>query len=404
MAKIWHIIKYEYTRHVFQKRFLFSLLSLPALVIVMIGMVVLIAFFSIDKTPVGYLDLSGVLDDPVRETQESTIFNPIIEFLPYASEQQAKADLEDGKIQAYYILPESYPNQLDARLVYLEEPAAEIQGQFANFVFQNLSIFKDLDPQVLERLAEGNTITLKALDGSREMQQNQWYLFLLPFIIGIMFVIVVLTSGGYLLQAVVEEKENRTMEIVITSVSPSQLMTGKIIGDIGVGLTQLVVWLVFGWLGLVIGGQFIPSLSDFSLPSGYIGLLLLILLPAFIMIAAIMAAIGATMTELREAQQFQSLITLPMMIPFYISSSLMMNPNSSLAIILSYFPLTAPLTVLMRMGFTTIPAWQIALNIAGLILYAVLAVWFAGRAFRLGMLQYGKKLSFKEIFSKGKLS
>jgi ABC-2 type transport system permease protein len=402
MTKIWHIIKYEYTRHVFQKRFLFSLLSLPALVIVMIGVVLLIAFFSIEKTPVGYIDLSGVLDDPVRETQESTIFNPVIEFLPYSSEQQAKADLEDGKIQAYYILPESYPNQLDVRLIYLEEPDSEIQGQFASFVFQNLSMFKDLDPQILERLAEGNTITLKALDGSREMQQDQWFLFVSPFIVGIMFVIVLLTSGGYLLQAVVEEKENRTMEIVITSVSPRQLMTGKIIGDIGVGLTQLVIWLVFGWLALKIGGQFLPFLSDFSLPAGYVGLLLLVLLPSFVMIAAIMAAIGATMTELREAQQFQSLITLPMMIPFYISSSIMMNPNSSIAIILSYFPLTAPLTIIMRMGFTTIPTWQIGINIAILIIFAGLAVWFAGRAFRLGMLQYGKKLSFKEIFSKGK--
>jgi len=215
-----------------------------------------------------------------------------------------------------------------------------------------------------------------------------------------MFMVVVMTSGGYLLQAVVEEKENRTMEIVITSVNPGQLMTGKIIGNIAVGLTQLVIWLIFGWIGLSVGGHFWPILQDFSLPANYIGILLLIMLPSFIMIAAIMAAIGSTMTEMREAQQVSGLFSLPIMIPYYISSTIMMNPNGTVAVVLSYFPLTAPITLLMRMAFTVVPPWQIAVNIAILVIFAVFAIWFAGRAFRMGMLRYGKKLSIKEILGK----
>jgi ABC-2 type transport system permease protein len=401
MFKIWQIIKYEYQQHVFQKRFLFSLLSLPILVIVMVGLVFIIAFFQVDETPLGYIDLSSVLDNSTRISEEGTLFNPIVDFIPYTSEENARADLEQGIIQAYYILPQSYPETLEVQLIYLEEPSSDIQNQFEDFILQNISIFQNLEPQVLERLSEGSTITMKALDGSREMRQDQWFLIMVPFIAGLLFVIVILTSGGYLLQAVVEEKENRTMEIMITSISPAGLMVGKIIGNIGVGLTQLVVWLIFGWIGLKIGALFVPFLSGFSLPSGYIGVLLLVLLPAFVMIAAMMAAIGAIMTELREAQQFQSLITLPMLIPFYVASSIMMNPNSSLAIILSYFPLTAPLTLLMRLGFSTIPTWQIILHIALLFVFAALSFWFAGRAFRSGMLQYGKKLSFKEILIKG---
>jgi len=88
------------------------------------------------------------------------------------------------------------------------------------------------------------------------------------------------------------------------------------------------------------------------------------------------------------------------MIPYYISSSIIENPNSPLAVGLSYFPLTAPITILMRMAFTVVPAWQIALNIGILVGFAILAIWFAGRAFRLGMLVYGKKLSFGDVLRK----
>jgi ABC-2 type transport system permease protein len=190
------------------------------------------------------------------------------------------------------------------------------------------------------------------------------------------------------------------MEILITSVTPRQLMTGKIIGNIGVGLTQLVVWLIFAWVGLIIAGRFIPVVQNISISTDYIVVLLLVFLPSFVMVAAIMAAIGATMTETKEAQQISSLFSLPMMIPYYLSSTIMMNPNGPLAMILSFFPITAPITLTIRMGFTVIPAWQIAINIAILVIFAILAIWFAGKAFRMGMLRYGKKLSIAEVLKK----
>ena len=400
MNKIWQIIKYEYRRHVFQKRFLVSLLSLPAVVVVMVGVGLLVAFFSIDTSPVGYIDRSGILENPQRPEMDAGFLEPEIEFIAYQDEDQAQQELETGELQGYYVIPETYPETLEVELVYLDLPGSGVQEQFDAFIRENLNTFQNLDPQVEERLQEGSTVTITSLDGSREIRDDQWFMIFTPFIAGIMFVIVVMTSGGYLLQAVVEEKENRTMEIVITSVTPTQLMAGKIVGDIGVGLTQLVIWLVFGWIGLTIGGQFFPFLQDFSLPTDYIVVLFLILLPSFVMVAAIMAAIGSTMTELREAQQVQGLFTLPMMIPYYLASTIMMNPNGTLAMVLSFFPLTAPITILMRMAFTVVPAWQIAIIVSILVIFAAIAIWFAGRAFRMGMLRYGKKLSIKEIFGK----
>jgi ABC-2 type transport system permease protein len=399
MSKLWLIIRNEYMRHVFHKRFLFSLLSLPAVVLVMVGVALLIAFFATDTTPIGYVDPSGVLANPISLSESSDIFDPTIQFIAIEDQDQAQADLEAGALQAYYVLPADYPQNNQVELFYLKEPDSNFTYQFENFVRFTLMENANINPEVIDRLSQGFDYTLESADGSRQMRDDQWYLAFTPYIAGIMFMVVVMTSGGYLLQAVVEEKENRTMEIVITSVSPSQLMTGKILGNIGVGLTQLVVWLVFIWIGLKVAGNFWPMMADFSLPPNYIAVMLLLLLPSFVMVAAIMAAIGSTMTEMREAQQISGMFSLLFMAPIYAASTIMQNPNGTLAIVLSYFPLTSPITILMRMSFTVVPAWQIAINVALLVVFALLAIWFATKAFRLGMLQYGKKLTFKEILN-----
>ena len=277
---------------------------------------------------------------------------------------------------------------------------AEAQNQFMQWVRQNLDTFKAFDPLVLERLEEGSLFTMTTLDGSREMQQDQWFLLILPIIAGITFIIVVLTSGGYLLQAVVEEKENRTMEIVITSVTPTQLMVGKTIGNISVGLTQLAVWLIFSWIGLSIAGRFWPALNNISIPGEMFLVMAFLFLPSFIMIAAIMSTIGAIVTEMREAQQISGVFSLFVTIPLYVITPMMMNPNGTLALVLSFFPPTAPIAVMLRMALTTVPTWQIVVNVLALVIFAILSMWLAGHAFRLGMLQYGKRLSLKELFRK----
>lgn len=400
MYKVWQIIKYEYQRHVFNKRFLFSLLSLPITILAMAIAAFVIAFIMIDTSPVGYIDFSTVLSDPVPVEIKGDIFNPVIDFVPYANEAQAQQDLEAGQIQAYYVIPEGFPENRDVDLLYKELPESAVQTQFRQLILQNLDLFQDIDPQVRIRLQEGSQLTMATVDDSREMREDQWFLIIMPILAGIIFIITVMTSGGYLLQAVVEEKENRTMEIVITSVTPSQLMTGKTIGNISVGLTQLVVWLVFGWVGLVIGARFWPFLSEISLPAHVIVVMLLVFLPAFVMVAAIMSTIGAIMTEMSEAQQVSGLFSLLVTIPFYVVTPIMSNPNGTLALVLSFFPLTAPITILLRMAFTNLPAWQIAVNVVVLSIVAAFSVWLAGRAFRMGMLQYGKRLSFKDLFRK----
>jgi ABC-2 type transport system permease protein len=141
-------------------------------------------------------------------------------------------------------------------------------------------------------------------------------------------------------------------------------------------------------------------LENVQLPVELILLAVVMMAPAFVMIAALMAAVGATVTEAREGQQVVGIFTMVMWAPYFMMVTLMEYPNSPLSVALSLFPLTAPLAMLMRAGFTVIPACQVALSVGLLVASAAGAIWLAGRAFRLGMLRYGKRLRWKEVFSR----
>jgi len=134
-------------------------------------------------------------------------------------------------------------------------------------------------------------------------------------IAGIGFIIAMFTSGGYLMQAVVEEKENRTMEVIITSVSSTQFMAGKIIGDTCVGLTQILAWLLLIIIPILVERNAVPFLQSIQLSAQTLAVLGFTMLPSFVLVAALMATIGATVTEAREGQQMTGLISLPVWIP-----------------------------------------------------------------------------------------
>jgi ABC-2 type transport system permease protein len=219
-------------------------------------------------------------------------------------------------------------------------------------------------------------------------------------VVSILFVIAVMSSGGYLLQALVEEKENRTMEIVVTSVSPNQLMAGKIIGNLSVGLTQLLVWMAIAALVLIGFGDRIPFMQNLQIPWEELILSLLLMLPAFVFTSALMAIIGSTVTESQEASQVTGLITLPIFLPYYFLSFILQNPNGTFARILSYFPMSAPLAMSTRIAITNVPTWEIILVFVIMILFSLLMIWLAGRAFRQGMLQYSKRVSLKQLLKK----
>jgi ABC-2 type transport system permease protein len=153
-------------------------------------------------------------------------------------------------------------------------------------------------------------------------------------------------------------------------------------------------------LVILVGRNYVDFLKGIHFSVASVGLLLAILIPSFVMISGLMAAVGAIVTDGREAQQLTSLFTLPVLLPYWFTYQIMTNPNGPLPVALSFFPLTAPVTLTMRMGFANIPVWQVVLNIAILVASAIGALWLAGRTFRLGMLRYGQRLSWREIIGR----
>jgi ABC-2 type transport system permease protein len=396
MSKFWRIASHEYSRHVFRRRFLLPLFSVPLIIVFTVVLVLVIIRMDSNPTPIGYIDHSGLLANPIPQPAPKWP-ERMVPMRRYTDEASAKADLEAGKIQAYYIILEDYMQSGQAQERYLKEPNNTVTQQFDSFLSTNL--LSNQPTQITNRLVNGSNIIVQSTDKSREASKDNFINILLPILAGILFIVGMSTSSGYLMQAVVEEKENRTMEIMVTSVSPGQLMSGKVIADIAVGVTQLLVWAVFIILALVIGKNYIPSMGGLKFSSEVIGVIIAVMVPAFIMISGLMAALGATVSEASEGQQIMGLFTIPIWLPYILIAVFIQNPNGPLAVAMSFFPLTAPMTIALRIGFATIPTWQVIVSVAILVLSAIGSVWLAGRAFRLGMLRYGQRLRWKEIFS-----
>ncbi len=394
MSKILRVMYFEYARHVFRKRFLFSLLSLPLFMGVMALVVLLLVRSEINFKPIGYVDLSGVLLNS-ENLSDGEYQGGLVDLLPFESEDNAAVALQADQIQAYYVLDSDYLETRQARLVAIDEPSSTATNQFEYFVRANL--LAEYPKEIVRRLIEGNRLVLRTTDDSRQFTQGDWLGFVFPFVVGFIFLAAVFATSGYLLQAVVEEKENRTMEVLVTTISPAQLMSGKILGIIAVGWTQLFVWFVLALAVLLLASVFVGISSFISISIGYVALAVGIFVPAFVMLSALMVAVGATLTDVQEAQQVTSLFTLPLFIPFWFVFQLISHPNGPVAVGLSLFPFTAPITLAIRAGFTTIPPWQIGLSLSFLIIGAGIAVWLAGRAFRLGMLRYGQRVAWREF-------
>lgn len=399
MNKIWLVIKYEYLKHVKKKRFILAILSLPFFILLMVGVGFLSVIIQFDNTPIGYIDNSGLLENPVAYEFETPLwFIKPMEVQKFKDLESATKELENGSLQAIYFLGDDLIKSKTITVYAKEIPDSSVNNDFLDFL--RFSLLQDTDPAIVTRVTEGTKFEIRSTEDNRNTSGENVLGFILPFISGFLFIMAINISGGYLLQAVVEEKENRTMEILVTSISPNKLMTGKVIGNLSVGLTQLVVWIIFGLLGFLAILRIFPDLKTGQIDVGFLLITIAVFIPAFVMIAAMMATLGATTTETREAQQIAGLFTLPMVIPFWFIQVLMEKPNSLISIFMSIFPFTAPVSLPIRAAFSNIPVWQTVLTVLLLILFAIAALWLAGRSFRLGMLRYGKKLSLKEILSK----
>lgn len=399
MNKTFEIAKYEYTHHVGQKRFWIALLSVPLAIILMSVFSVVLSITSVNSDPVGIVDHAGLISVPETPPEKDGLFDVVIQFNEYPDEAAARAAAENGQIQGFFVVPENFEPRYQVEYFSNEIPGSVVNTQFLTLLSNGLLAGEQL-PNA-ERLLEGSHITMRSLDGSVTSEANDWTRIVVPILIGVLFMILVMTSGGYLMQALVEEKENRTMEVMVTSVSPNELMAGKIIGNLAVGITTLLFWAVIAAIALVVFLPRLPILSILYIPPVNLVVGVVAMLLSFVSVAALMATLGATLTQAQEAQSVNGLVILPVLLPFYFMASFFSNPNGVIPRILTYMPLSSPLSLSLRMALTTVPAWEVALTLLLLLAFCVFSIWLAGKAFRLGMLQYTRRISLKELFSSG---
>jgi ABC-2 type transport system permease protein len=396
MSKLWYVAQYEYRKHVFQKKFLLAIFSVPLL----LGVSMLAGFIAsrinMDKSPLGYVDMPGFLADPRPVPEDIRGSNPV-ELIPYENRQAADAALENGEIQAYYVIPPGYENSREVFLVYIDEPGENARDHFFDFLQTN--VFVGMPETIVTRAQEGFDLTVRSVDGKREFSESKILSMLLPVIFGFMFTFVLTSGSGYLSNAVTEEKENRTIEVLATSMSANQFIFGKVLGIVAVIFTQVASWVLF-FVAAFFGARAmfdVEWLDAATFDLGMILLLLLVFIPAFFFFAGIALTISSTVTESTEGQQLIGIIAMPVGFSYWFAAIIVPNPSSPLSIGLSMFPFTAPTLMPLRMAFGIVPLGQLLGAVGILTASAVFTIWLAARAYELGMMQYGKRLRLAEL-------
>jgi ABC-2 type transport system permease protein len=237
--------------------------------------------------------------------------------------------------------------------------------------------------------------------GGETQGEGPWsfaFTFIIPYFLAIFLVTTIFISSGYLLQSVAEEKESRVIELVVSSVRPVELMAGKVAGLGALGLTQVLVWVASaaGFSGGAVALLAVAGAG--SIPMRVLVLGVVYYLLGYTMYAILMAGVGALGTTMRESQQLAGIFSFFAAVPYMISGFLFANPNMLIARVLSFFPLTAPTMMILRLPLTEVPWVDVAGSIVVLLLSVPAALWVGAKLFRVGLLVYGKRPTAREIW------
>jgi len=218
------------------------------------------------------------------------------------------------------------------------------------------------------------------------------------FVMGILLLLSIFTSSGFLLNGIGEEKENRVIEVLLSSVTPAQLMMGKILGLGVAGLLQMAVWVLAGRGLLVLASETIAPLAGIPLPGATVLLGIPYFILGFLLFAILMAGLGSVTTTAREGQQMSAIFVIPAAIPYYAFPYIASHPDGFWARLLTFVPLTSPITAMERLGASSIAAWEIAASLAILLASCAGAMWLVVRLFRAYLLMYGKRPGVREMW------
>lgn len=387
MRRTLLVARQEFLANVLRKGFLFATFGVPLLTIAMVVFVTSVTVnFEMegDIGAIGFVDESGLFS----ETADSP-------FVQFADQPAAEAAFESGDVSAFFVIPADYLTEGTLAMTTRAAVPEGVQQQINSFLTAQLSA--GIEPEIAERLLTAPVMDLMLLDTGRTIAENAAVtVFLLPMIFVLVFMMSMQTASGYLMSGVVEEKSNRIMEILIVSITPMQLLWGKIVGLGALALVQILIWV----LALVVGlqlGQGVEALAGVVLPSDIVVVALVFYLLAFFLMGSVMAAVGAVLPSEQESRQVAGLFSLVLVVPIFFITSFILEPDGLIPLVLTLFPLTAPTAVVLRMGLSTIPPEQLLVSFAILVATTLGAAWLSGRVFAWSLLLYGKRPGLRTI-------
>lgn len=423
------IIQREYLERVNKKSFIITTILVPVVMLALMVLPSVLMFMmpSSMKT-VAVIDNSGLILPKLKSNDEVHFF---------AADAPQEQLLSTDSIYGVLIIDRNIlANNNGVRLLTTNSASAPVSAtitsQMENIIeTEKLKRYNidDLD-QILKDVETNISLQSIRLTGDDDEGEAQSAEFNSVIGIGLNFVLYMflLMYGALVMNSIVEEKGNRVLELVVSSVKPTQLMLGKIVGVGLVAFTQIAIWAV-----IIIGASslLIPALipadtmaeitavnagtldasaanidvdlahaigAFMDIPSllGILGLLLLFLIGGYMLYAAIFAAIGASTDNLQDSSQLQMVGTLPILVGLFASMTAVADPDGTFAVVMSMIPFTSPMVMMARVPFG-IPGWQIALSLVLLLLSIFVMIWLAGKIYRVGIFMYGKKPTFRDI-------
>ncbi|MBX0332774.1 ABC transporter permease [Pontibacter sp. HSC-14F20] len=436
MHKIWLIIQREYLTRVRKKSFIIMTFLTPLLLAAFMVIPAWLATVSNSDDVVMVLDESGLFADKLESKED-------LKIIPIAASslEQAKTAYQETDYTALLHIPKfDLDTPEGIRLYSKKNTSLQVKFRLENMLEKEIEsqrfMASGIDREMLNKMKANVTMTTVNLSESGERDSNVWVTSGAGITGAVIIYFFIFLYGVQIMRGVIEEKTNRIVEVMISSVKPFQLMMGKIVGIAGVGLTQFLLWVVLS--AIVVSGvqaafgikpaptpieqmqagrdlatgeestqteetsqattisEVSSAISNLNFPL-LLGCFLFYFLGGYLLYGSLFGAIGAAVDNETDTQQFMFPITIPLIISFIMSYTVVIqNPDGPVAFWMSIIPFTSPIVMMVRIPFG-VPASELLLSMGLLILGFIFTTWIASRIYRIGILMYGKKINYKEL-------
>jgi ABC-2 type transport system permease protein len=397
MNKTLLILRHEFRHTVKRRGFIVMTVIVPLIALLLMGVFQLVSGIArptVEVMTIGYVDELGGFEQFTSQGN--------ITLVRFDTPDDATQALVKGDIKEYFVIPPDYISTGVINRYTLEKQLAASTATATavnNFLLSNLLAGKVPEATIARIEAPLNLVTTRLTEtGAVAPEQGGYGNLIIPFVFGILLALSIIFSSTYLLQGLGEEKEDRLIEILLSSVSARQLLTGKVLGIGAAGLVQVAVWVISAPLLLNLASSSIGGfISTIQLPANFVVLAVVYFILGYLLFSVISASIGAVSSGSREGQQLIGIFTIPLLIPLWFMSLIMFFPDNPIWVFFAIFPLSAPVEVIIRLGVSVIPAWQLVASIAVLVLSIIGILLLTIRIFRTYLLMYGKRPGIGEV-------